>query len=95
VSFGIAVFHFEIAPLDIAEVAHPQQKLVTQVECYRIRRPRRIEIAKPYDFRLLRPRRKRHAITVPPSSVMNSRGLIQSPRRREEGATAKSEAQVP
>src|SRR6516164_611220 len=55
-SFGVAVFHFEMAPLDVAEVAHPQQKLAAQVDCYRVRGPRRIEIAEPHDFRLLRAR---------------------------------------
>src|SRR5262249_54732322 len=58
-SFGVAVFHFEMAPLDVTEVAHPQQKLAAQVDCYRVRWPRRIEIAEPHDFRLLRPRRER------------------------------------
>src|SRR5262249_48239558 len=58
-SFGVAVFHFEMAPLDVTEVAHPQQKLAAQVDCYRVRWPRRIEIAEPHDFRLLRARRER------------------------------------
>src|SRR6516165_10171994 len=53
-SFGVAVFHFEMAPLDVAEVAHPQQKLAAQVDRYRIRGSRRIEISEPHDFRLLR-----------------------------------------
>src|SRR5262249_37202325 len=57
--FGVAVFHFEVAPLDVAEVAHPEQKLAAQVDRYRVRPPRRIEIAEPHDFRLLRVRRKR------------------------------------
>src|SRR5262249_48070695 len=58
-SFGAAIFHFEVTLLDVAEVAHPQQKLAAQVDCYRIRRPGRFEIAKPHDFRLLRARRER------------------------------------
>src|SRR5262249_38517645 len=57
--FGVAVFHFEVAPLDVAEVAHPEQKLPAQVDRYRVRPPRRIEIAEPHDFRLLRARRGR------------------------------------
>src|SRR5215831_4511167 len=58
-SFRVAVFHFEMAPLDVTEVAHPQQKLAAQVDCCRVRWPRRIEIAEPHDFRLLRSRRER------------------------------------
>src|SRR5262249_16154143 len=58
-SFGAAIFHFEVTLLDVAEVAHPQQKLAAQVDCYRIRRPGRFELATPHDFRLLRARRER------------------------------------
>src|SRR5262249_59678199 len=40
------------------------------------------EKAEHWNHRLLRPRRERHAAAAPPSSVMNSRLFIRSPRRR-------------
>ena len=47
----------------------------------------------PHPLALLRARRKRPRAAAPPSSVMNSRRLIRSPRRRGRAASAECQAE--
>src|SRR5262249_28414958 len=46
-TFRIAVFHLEMTPLEIAEVAHSEQKLTTQVCFYRVRRRSCFKVPQP------------------------------------------------
>src|SRR5262249_280111 len=56
---GTAVFHFEVAFLDIAKVAEPEQKLTAQVCFYRVRGRSWFKVTQLEHFRLLRARRER------------------------------------
>src|SRR5260370_13674505 len=53
---GAAVFHLEVPPFDIAEIAQPKQKLPAQVRGHQVRWRLWFEITQPDDLRLLRMR---------------------------------------
>ena len=78
--FGPAVFDRDVLALDMAGFFEALAKCAQAVG----ERVGRCAVEKPdhRHRRLLRARRKRPRAAAPPSSVMNSRRLIRSPRRR-------------
>src|SRR3984893_14660249 len=90
-TFGIAVFHLEMTPLDIAEVAHSEQKLTAQVCFYRVGRQSSLEVTQLEDFRLLRMRSDRQTDQCGAEQrdeIASSHGSSRQPR---DGPSARPE----
>src|SRR5262249_12333172 len=90
-TFGIAVFHLEMTLLDIAEVAHSEQKLTAQVCFYRVGQQSSLEVTQLEDFRLLRMRYDRQADQCGAEQrdeIASSHGSSRQPR---DGPSARPE----
>src|SRR6476660_9679227 len=81
-----SIFDVDFLPLDVTKITQP---LTEGVDFRRGSGRAVMQETDLRDFRwLLRPCGKRPRLAVPPSSVMNSRRLIRSPRRRGRVASA-------